>query len=111
MSPGVEKVDRVVAHFFDQQTKHLLALAQHPLRLVPFGLTLLLGEAAFSQISRDFCKPNHGSRFTTDRGDDDARPKLGTIFADSPALFFISFFTQGCFQQPLRMAGLRASSV
>ena len=106
MSLGVEKEDRVVAHFVDQQTKLLLALAQHPLRLVPFGLTLLLGEAAFSQISGDFCKPNQGSRFIADRRDDDARPKPGTIFADSPVLFFISSFAQGCFQQPLRMAGL-----
>src|SRR5689334_13516401 len=65
---------------------------------------LLLGEAAFSQIPGEICKPNQGSRFIADRRNGDARPKPRPISADSPVLFFISSFKKGCFQQPLRMA-------
>ena len=75
-------------------------------QLVDQVFTFVLGEAAFRQISGDFCKPNQRSRFIMQRRDDDARPELRTVFADSPVLFFISSFAQGGFQPLLRMAGL-----
>jgi hypothetical protein len=72
---GIEHVDGVVGHAFDQQAEALLALAQR-----------LLVQPAVGEIARDLRETEQLAGLVAQRGDGDARPEARAVLAHAPAL-------------------------